>query len=165
LKILHICHSFYPCFASGGVVRAAYDLSKKLVEKGHDVSVYSTDGCYKRLDVKKNSPVDVAGIKTYYFRNLSNFLRWRLKIATPYYFPFVTSKEIPKFDIIHIHEHRNLLAVIVHHYAKKYGIPYVLQPHGSVWPFFAKQRLKKLFDSLWGYSILNDASKIIALNV
>lgn len=145
-------------------MRVAYDLSKKLFEKGHDVTVYTTDGCARRLDVKKNRLVDVDGINVYYFRNLSNFLRMRLKFATPYYLPFIISKEIQQFDIIHIHEHRSILAVIVHHYAKKYGIPYVLQPHGSVLPFFAKQRLKSLFDLLWGYNILNDASKVIALN-
>jgi len=39
-----------------------------------------------------------------------------------------------------------------------------LQAHGSVLPFFAKQRYKKLFDSIWGYSILKDSSKVIALN-
>jgi glycosyltransferase involved in cell wall biosynthesis len=163
MKILQVCHSFYPCFEAGGVVRVVYELSKKLVENGHDVTVYTTDGCKKRLKVKKNLPVDVEGVRTYYFRNLSNVLRIKLKIATPYYLPMVMNKQIQQFDVIHVHECRTVLAILVHHYAKKYGIPYVLQAHGSVLTLFQKQSLKKLYDWVWGYKILKDASKVIAL--
>ena len=45
MKILQVCQSFYPCFASGGVAKVAYDISKELVSKGHEVTVYTTDGC------------------------------------------------------------------------------------------------------------------------
>jgi glycosyltransferase involved in cell wall biosynthesis len=162
MKILQVSHSFYPCFEAGGVVKVVYDLSKKLVEKGHDVTVFTTDGCKKRLKLKKNCEVNVDGIKTYYFRNLSNFLRVKLKIATPYYL-LRSVKEIQTFDIIHIHEYRTVLSVIIHFYAKKYNIPYILQAHGSVLPFFQKQGLKKIFDLSFGYRILKDASKVIAL--
>jgi glycosyltransferase involved in cell wall biosynthesis len=44
----------------------------------------------------------------------------------------------------------------------KYGIPYIIQAHGSVLPFFEKQNLKKLYDFVWGYKMLDDATKLIA---
>jgi len=163
MKILQVCHSFYPCFDAGGVVRVVYELSKKLVKNGHGVTVYTTDGCKKRLDVKKNLPVCVEGISTYYFSNLSNYLRMKLKIATTYYLPTVARKEIMDFDVIHIHEHRTVLAIVIHKYSQKYNVPYIIQAHGSVLPTFQKQRLKKIFDLLFGYKILKDASKVIAL--
>ena len=48
------------------------------------MTVYTTDGCTKRLDVQLNSPVELDGIRVYYFRNISNWLRMKLKLATPY---------------------------------------------------------------------------------
>jgi glycosyltransferase involved in cell wall biosynthesis len=45
----------------------------------------------------------------------------------------------------------------------KYGIPYIMQAHGSVLPFFEKQNLKKLYDFIWGDKILDDATKLIAI--
>ena len=163
LKILHVTNSFAPCFDAGGVVRVVYDISKELIAKGHEVTVYTTDGCSKRLDVEKNTPVDMDGIRVYYFRNLSQIIRNKLKIATPYHLLRIIKKEIKNYDVIHIHEHRTILAVMVHHYAKKYNIPYIVQAHGSVLPIFQKGLFKKLFDKVWGFNILYDASKVIAL--
>ncbi|WP_054864778.1 glycosyltransferase [Methanosarcina barkeri] len=91
---------------------------KNLVKEGHEVTVFTTDGFKSRLKIIKNKPVDVDGINTYYFRNLSNYLTKR-NIVIPYYLPFIARRKIQDFDVIHIHEHRTLLAVIVHYYSKK----------------------------------------------
>nr|WP_319540130.1 glycosyltransferase [uncultured Methanospirillum sp.] len=163
MNILRITHSFYPCHGAGGVVKGSYNLSKQFVKKGHNVTVYTTDGCIPRLKTKKNTKVVIDGINVYYFRNISNWLRIYLKIATPYYFPFIIRKQIQYFDVIHIHEHRTILAIITHYYAKKYGIPYIIQSHGDLLQSFEKQYLKYIFDHFWGYKILRDATKAIAL--
>jgi len=160
MKILQVAHSFYPCFSAGGVVRCSYEISKSLVKRGHDVTVYTTDGCKERLDVKTNKPVNKDGINIYYFRNLSNKLRMKYKFATPPHLPFVVRKEIKDFDIIHIHEHRTLLAAIVSHYARKYDVPYVVQPRGSAQKM-SKSLQKTIFDYLVGYKVLREAEKII----
>ena len=162
MKILQISTSFKPAWETGGTNRVAYEISKNLVEKGYEVTVFTTDRGRKRVNVQKNQPVLVDGIRVYYFRNISNYLAMK-KIVTPYYLSIIANKEIKNFDVIHIHEHRTLLAVIIHHYAKKYNIPYILQTHGSVLPTFQKQRLKNIFDIFFGYKILRDASKVIAL--
>jgi glycosyltransferase involved in cell wall biosynthesis len=164
MKILLVSNFFKPSWETGGVTKVNYEISKNLVARGHKVTVYTTDGYSSRLDVTKNRPVCVDGINVYYFYNLSRSLVKKMKLPTPYYLPFVMRKEIKNFDVIHIHEHRTLLAACVHYYAKKYNVPYVIQAHGSVLPFFQKQLLKKIFDVLFGNKILNDASKAIALN-
>ncbi|GAH68144.1 unnamed protein product, partial [marine sediment metagenome] len=69
-----------------------------------------------------------------------------------------------RFDVVHLHNFRSYQNVVVHHYAKKYGIPYVLQAHGSVLRIIEKQKLKKIYDIFWGYKILKDASKLIAVS-
>ena len=162
MKILQVCQSFYPCFASGGVTRVVYELSKELVSNGHEVTVYTTDGCIEVNANNKHSQ-NIGGIKVYFFKNLSKKLKSKFKIITPYYIPIIARKEIKNFDIIHIHEHRTLLAVIVCYFAKKNNIPYIIQAHGSIMPFYQKKWFKKIFDKLWGSSILNDASNMIAL--
>ena len=163
MKILHVVPSFAPCFAHGGVVNASYQIAKSQVENGHDVSVFTTDSCDERLKFKNNYGVDVDGIKVFYFKNVSNNVKNKLTIDSPYKLPFYLRKNIKNYDIIHIHEHRHSLAIATHRYAKKNKIPYVLQAHGSVLPFFQKEQMKEVFDKLWGFSILYDACKVFAL--
>ena len=163
MKILHIVPTYYPCLEAGGVVNAVYKLSKKQAEEGNDVSVFTTDSCIERMKLDKRYNVDIEGVKVYYFRNLSNSLKTKFLIDTPYPLPLKIRKEIKKYDIVHIHEHRHSLAIAASHYASKNNIPYVIQAHGSVLPFFQKEKLKEIFDKLWGFKILKNASKVFAL--
>lgn len=163
MKILQVVNAFKPSWEYGGPTKVAYELSCKLKEKGHDVTVYTMDGYKIRLNVAKNKPVNVDGIKTYYFTNLSTFLTMKLNLLIPYLMPFSAKEGIKEFDVIHIHEHRTILAIITHHYAKKYNVPYVLQEHGNTTARFRKVYLKKLFDLAFGFRILRDASKVLAL--
>lgn len=71
-------------------------------------------------------------------------------------------KAIKNFNIVHMHNYYTFQNVIVHHYVKKHDIPYVLQAHGSVATYFERGSLKRIFDAIWGYAILKDASKLIA---
>ncbi|KKG07955.1 glycosyltransferase [Methanosarcina mazei] len=163
MRILQATNFFKPSFEAGGVARVAYDLSKSLVKNNHEITVFTTNRSKKNINVKANRPLNIEGIKVYYFDNLRKYFPVKI-VPIPYYLPIVARKEIQNFDIIHIHEHRSLMAIIVYYYAKKYNIPYVLQAHGSVLPFLQKQNLKKIFDIFFGYNILKDASKVIALN-
>jgi len=162
LRILHITNFFKPSFEAGGVVNVAYNLSKKLVEKGHEVVVYTTNRCSTDIGVETNKPIYVDGIKVYYFENLRKYFNNIQPL--PYYLPLIAKKNIQHFDVIHIHEHRTFLAVFVHYYAKKHGIPYVLHAHGSAPRIIEQKRLKYLFDIFFGYKILRDASKVIAVS-
>ena len=164
MKILQVTNFFKPSWEAGGPARNTYEISKRLVEKGHEVTVYTTDGFKSRLNVEKNKPVDVDGIRTYYFRNLSGYLARKMTLTIPYYLPIVARRELRDFDVIHIHEYRMMLAVVIHHYAKKYGVPYILQARGSMVPFTKKgRRFKNIVGQFFGHRILRDASKVIAL--
>lgn len=164
MRILQVTNFFKPSWEAGGVTRICYEISQNLVRRGHEVTVYTTDGYGSRLNVKLNRPSNVDGINVYYFYNLSRTLIKKMKLTTPYYLPIILRNEIKNYDIIHIHEHRTIPAIFVSFYAKKHNIPYVLQAHGSVLPFLQKQKLKNIFDLLFGYSVLKNATKVIALN-
>ena len=162
MNILQIIPYFLPAWSYGGPLQVAYRLSKEMVKRGHGVTVYTTDtlDANSRIE-KKEETID--GIKVKRFKNLSNILAYKHNIfLSPGMLP-TTSKELNGFDIIHMHEYRTIQNVIVHHYAKKYGIPYVLQAHGSIPRIMVKQRLKRMYDTTWGYKVLKDAAKVIAL--
>ena len=164
MKILQVTNFFKPSWEAGGPARVSYELSKKLMEIGHDVTVYTTDGFKWRLNVGKNKPVDVDGLRTYYFRNLSSHLARKMVLPTPYYLPIVARREIKDFDVIHIHEYRTMPGLIVYYYATKYSVSYVLKAGGSLPIINRMQRMKKTFDILFGYRMLQNASKAIARN-
>ena len=114
------------------------------------------------LEGNNHESIDVEGIKVFYLKNLSK-KTMKFNISTPYYLPFRARKDLKNFDIIHIHEHRTFLATIVTYFAKKNKIPYIVQSHGSLLTP-QKKLFKKIFDYLYGYNILKNASNLIAVS-
>ena len=153
MRILQVIHYFSPLHG-GGSINSAYNLSKHLVERGHEVTIFTTD-----FELDKEYVQSLDGVRVVPFHCIANI---GMMLISPEMKERV-KKEIMDFDVIHMHNFRSYQNVVVHHYAKKYGIPYVLQARGSVLPFFQKQRLKKIFDLFFGYRILKDATKVIAL--
>ena len=138
MKILQMIPAFYPAMAYGGTVKSAYYLSKELVNRGHDVAVYTSDTFdeYRRVN---DSVANIDCITVHYFKNIRDY------------------------DVIHIHGYRNFQNIFVHYYAKKYSIPYILQAHGSLPYYDQKSFIKKSFDLFCGNRLLRDAKKVIAL--
>lgn len=166
MKILQVIASFPPAFAYGGPARVAYDISKELVKKGHEVTVYTTDVLNKssRYNFESN-PIWLDGIEVYYFRNVSNYFASNCGITCSPEMLLAFKNNLRNFDLVHCHEYRAFEAVLLHHYAKKYQIPYILQAHGAALPMFQKQKLKNMFDFCFGSNLLNDASKLIAVTI
>ncbi len=172
MKVLHLISSFPPAYSYGGPLRITYETSKELARRGHTITVFTTDvyDAHSRLAFERN-PVCMDGVKVYHFRNLSNTLAHKNLSVAPG-MAFALKRYIEDFDIVHIHEYFSFQAALGHHYATKGGIPYILQAHGS-FPRITRQHNvkamlldknhpKKLFDLLAGYSLVKDASKIIA---
>ena len=163
MKILHVAHFFYPCLSAGGVVNASYQIAK-MQARDNSVKVISSDACKERLKFEESRyDVDIDGIKVDYFKNISNRFKLATMLDTPIGAIFRIKNQIRDFDVVHVHEHRQTLSIIVCYFARRYGIPYVVQAHGSVLPFFQKEGLKNIFDKVFGFKILHGASKVFAL--
>jgi glycosyltransferase involved in cell wall biosynthesis len=162
MRILQVIPYFYPAFAFGGPVQVVYDISKKLVERGHDFVVYTTDAkdVSSRLD---NNSGEIDYAQVHYFRNISMVPVKMFKLFVTPSLLSTVKKDIRSFNIIHLHEYRTFQNIVLAHYAKKYGIPYVIHAHGSLPRVTAKRNLKWFYDVLFGYSLLRGASKVIAL--
>ena len=163
MKVLQVISSFPPAYSYGGPLGVTYWVSKELVRRGHDVTVFTTDvyDAKSRFAFQQN-PVFMDGIEVYHFRNLSNRLAHKnLSIAPT--MATALRKEIASFDLVHLHEYRSFQAALVHHYVTKKNVPYILQPHGSLPRVIEKQNMKRIFDEICGFKLLSDAALIIAL--
>ena len=161
MKILQVIPYFVPAWDFGGPLPVCYQLSKQLVKRGHEVAVWTTDALNARSRIAQHKET-IDGIQVRRFKNLSNSLAYRYNISSPIGMA-LAADETKGYDIIHIHEYRVLQNAFIRGHAKKHGVPYVLQAHGSLTTFFQKGWLKRIFDKLWGYRILRDAAKGIAL--
>jgi len=148
-----------PYFARrrGGPATSTESLSIELSRLGHDVTILTTD---VQWDSELRGSVENANVTVLSFPHL---IEKRQFIFSPSMKAWLKGNG-GKFDIFHMHEFRSYQNKIVHDCAVQNHIPYVLQAHGSVLPFFEKTLLKKAYDLVWGESILDDASRVIALN-
>jgi len=144
MRILQVTQFFKPMWEAGGVVRVAYEISKHLKERGHEVTVYTTNRCSRPTNIETNKSIDVEGMKVYYFENLRKYFSLGTLKVIPYYLPFIARKQIKEFDIIHIHEHRTILAVIVHHYAKKIWNPICFAGSWFCIAIFCKTKIQEI---------------------
>lgn len=142
----------------------SFELSKKLVERGHKVTVYTTDvyDAHTRLKGYSN-PEIIEGIEIFRFKNVSNKLA-HMNLPFAPGMALALRKNIDKFDVVHLHEYRSLQAIFVHNYALKHQVPYVLQAHGASPRIVERQKWKHLYDCLLGYQLLSDTDKFIAVS-
>lgn len=162
LKILFVIPYFYPAEFFGGPVRTAFETAKKLAENGHEIRVFTSDA--KDLEhrlIVNNTIFD--GVTVSYLRNLSMLpVKWSKLCITPS-LDKELKKNLDKFDLIHVHEYTTYQNIVVHKFARKYHVPYILQAHGSL-PIIGRQGRKRIYDALFGANLLKDASQVIALN-
>lgn len=163
MRILLVIPYFYPAWTYGGPIKVAYDVSRELVKRGHKVTVYTSNGnnSYSRIDSRIK---EVDGIQVHYFRNVSAITAREMKLFITPSMIRTVKRDIQRFDIVHLHEYRSFQNVVAHRYARKYVVPYILQAHGSLPRIMAKQRLKLIYDVFFGYRLLRDASKVVALS-
>ena len=155
MKILQSAPRFNPIL--GGGIDVVSNLSKYMVKRGHEVTIITTN---YEFDEKFANIVEKEGVEIISFRHITNVGSF---IPSPDMKKWL-AENIKNYDIIHLNGARDYQNIIIYKYAKKYDIHYVLQAHGSVPISIAWQRLKKIYDLVWGYKILRESSKVIALS-
>lgn len=164
LKILQIIPYYAPAWSFGGTVRVAYEISKRLAERGHYVVVYTSDFLdpYTRGNYSERVEF-VDGVEVHYFRNLSLGLYRLTKLSITPSMIRNLKGGIDSFDIVHLHQYRSFQNIVTLYYASKHSVPCILEPHGSIGRVVEKQNCKKLFDFVFGSSILEKINTVIAL--
>jgi glycosyltransferase involved in cell wall biosynthesis len=149
---------FFSLPHGSGVMDVLYQLSRTLRQREHEVVIYTSD-----FELAQGYIDSLSGVAVYPFHS------W-VHVSGVHIMPGIIAearKKLRDFDIVHLHACRSFQNIVIHHYARKYGVPYVIDAHGST-PRIAgaklsiKRFLKWLYDVAFGYRTLRDAGKFIA---
>jgi len=162
MNIVHAYSAFHPC--TGGIEREVFQLSRGLVERGHSVTVITSNLVDSRPQkLPKEEIID--GIKVRRFSVLSPYPVSKL-VFTP---SLVTAMSSIKVDVIHVFSFLPyFLTNYVSLYAIRKGIPLVLTPnyhpdrqnvHRGIIAFL----VRNLYDKQIGSSILKRANYVMAI--
>ncbi|MBK7917806.1 MAG: glycosyltransferase [Chloroflexi bacterium] len=77
--------------------------------------------------------------------------------------PNYLAREIGQFDVIHVHGTRNFMTLPVVRLARRYNVPFVVQPHGALPVIVNSFWVKRLYDRLLGNYELERLSALIVL--
>ncbi|MGF7046298.1 glycosyltransferase involved in cell wall biosynthesis [Paenibacillus sp. DS2015] len=139
MKILHVIANLAARY--GGPAQAIMGMTKSLAEMGNEVTIYTTNQDGEGvLDVPLDVPIIKEGVEIRYF---------------PIQNPRVFGTSLPlarrlrselkqhKYDIVHIHSLYLFHGAVAAHYCRKYEIPYIVRPHGTLDPFLYHRNRKK----------------------
>ena len=131
MKILHVVPWYEPAWKTGGTAVAVSILCRGLVAKGIDVTVYTTDdaGEKKYLDIPLNEPVELGGVKVWYF-HCDSFMKKKEAFYSSSLLKKLKSTVLKNFDLIHVSSTRHWHGFGV--YRSTRDIPYIISPHGSL---------------------------------
>lgn len=155
MRIGFVTPYFYPDWHYGGTPRAAFELARALANHGHEVRVLTTGSA--------SGTKEIEGICVRYCENLSDRLAYRQRLFLPRQFSRELEQHLMGCDLLHIHEFRSTLTVPAVRAARRFGLPYVLSPHGGL-QHLGKRVAKRVFDSLWGRSILERAGGVLVVS-
>ena len=153
MKILQVIPYF--AFVRGGDVNVCYNLSREFTRKGHEVTILTTAFDYNKEDTDSIKNLEMVPID------------YRFNLALFIYSPKIKKwlkEHVKEYDIIHLHELRSYQNNVVVKFAKKYNIPYILQPHASTPKHVNKSFIKYLYDIAYGNNIMQNATTTIAVS-
>jgi glycosyltransferase involved in cell wall biosynthesis len=138
VKILHVIAALYP--ERGGPAKVGPEMCRALGNKGVDVSIYTTNlNISGILDVPIDCAVVQDGVSVYYFP-ISGLRQYGFSL------PLAKALRacIPTFDLVHIHSLYMFHTSASAHFCRKYKVPYIIRPHGTLDPYLRrKSRIKK----------------------
>jgi glycosyltransferase involved in cell wall biosynthesis len=144
LRILQVVPSYFPAVRYGGPIRSVHALAKGLVERGHEVRVFtsSVDGP-DDLDVPVGAPVNLDGVLVRYFRvPFMRRLYWCPALA------HALRQDIGSFDVVHLHSVFLWPTWAAARIAHRAGIPYVVSPRGMLGTEVIRRK-SRLVKSAW----------------
>ena len=175
MKILHVVLGYKPAFRLGGPVHSASAVAERLVSKGHEVIVFTTNSNLDQdLDVPTNRPIDVNGAQVWYFRRQEPIQKWLpyvsyLSQSIGYlYAPAMKAqldRIVPSVDVVHTQMPFVYPTLAAGKAAIRHGKPLFYQQRGVLGPEHLKFRgiKKKIYIYAVERPIMRRATTLIAL--
>jgi glycosyltransferase involved in cell wall biosynthesis len=171
MRILNVTETYAPFLEFGGPPVKVRALAEGLAAHGNQVTVLTADfGFKKRLSAEEASGTERTpfgwsrvenGVRAVY---LPTWFRYRSLSWNPAVHRFC-EKELQTYDVTHVFGLYDLLGPAVAQACVKRKIPYVLEPIGMFVPIVRNLRLKRIYHSLYGRQMIEQASALIATSV
>lgn len=162
MNILCVASYYKPAYVYGGPAYSIPLLCEAMVKAGAHVTVFTTDanGPGKSLNVPLNRPVQVEGVKVYYYP-----LSQPLARVIPFYSRALDEAcidNIAQFDVVYVPGSWTYTVMVGARSAAKAGIPYVMSPRGNLmdWPMHQKRLKKRLYLALVERGLIDNAAAI-----
>jgi glycosyltransferase involved in cell wall biosynthesis len=163
LRILHVVPYYEQAWAYGGIPRLATTMTRALAQRGHQVTVCTTDVRDERTRASSLAP-SAHGVDVRMFRNVSNAAAYHLQFFTPIGLRAYLKHAAAAFDIAHLHACHNLPGVIAAAELSRAGVPYLISPNGTARPIERRVLAKRVFALTAGRRMLADAARVIAVS-
>ena len=158
MKILHIAPYYAPAYAFGGVVSALEGLTQAQVQRGHSVTVLTTDALTRTERYTGPIQEGRAGVQVIRVPNAVYALR-RMNLSSPLGLPAALKGLSP--DVIHLHEFRTVENFLALPILKR--IPTVLSPHATLRYDTGRGLVKQAWDRLISPRVAPAIRAIVAL--
>ncbi len=165
MKILQAVPYFYPAWAYGGPAKLVYDTCEYYVSQGHHVTVFTSDAYDEHARMPQELRIPKTDtLRVFYFRNIFNSFTYTYNIfCCPMLF-IQALWEVPKTDVIHLHDFYTPHNLWLGFLATLFHKPYLLSVHGCLESARIAQRslFKKVFLAIGGKLLLQHAAKVVA---
>lgn len=133
-------------------------MARAVAELGHEVSIYTTnqDGPGE-LEVPTDRPVWREGVEIRYFPiQTPRFWGTSLPLAQ------ALRRQIPAFDLVHIHSLYLFHDLVAGHYCRRYAVPYVMRPQGTLDPYIYRRHRgrKRVMELLFEHRNIRGAAAL-----
>lgn len=163
MRILHLTPYYAPAYAFGGVVRSVEGMATALAQRGHDVTVLTTDALDHQRRCAGAHDEFIDGARVLRRPNALPWLRGRLNLSTPRSMKKTAEAILPAVDVLHIHEFRTVENLLVTPVALSAEAPIALSPHGTLSLKTGRGSVKSAWDRLFSPGVASRVDHIIAL--
>jgi glycosyltransferase involved in cell wall biosynthesis len=144
LRILHVVPSYLPATRYGGPIYSVHGLCRALARRGHNVQVFTTNVDGRGVsDVPVARPVDVDGVKVWYFPTGLGRRLYRSPAMGK-----AMAASLATFDIVHLHSVFLWPTSAAARIARASDVPYILAPRGMLVDALIRRR-GRLLKTAW----------------
>src|SRR3954453_9886593 len=111
MRLLMVTPYHAPAYAFGGPVKVAETMAADFLAAGHEVTVATTDVLDERRRVPPAAPSLPPGATVHRFPNASHALAVRASGYAPLGLRAWLAGEVPRFDLLHLHDVYSALSV------------------------------------------------------
>ena len=163
MRLLLAIPYFAPAYAFGGSVTVAETVVADALAAGHEVTVATTDVFDEHRRLPRDTPPEPRGATVVRFPNLSHRLAAGVNAYLPRGYRSWVRRHASAFDVVLLQDVYSAVSVNAARAAAAAGVPYALQPLGTLSPARERGRplAKRIFLALWARRTMDGAAALV----